>query len=72
MSFWFKYGIYEKKVAYYGYYLNDLKTIPSIDYYDEVWSKKKCSQLKLKRLGYSCKLLNEQSNEITKPSIRER
>ena len=28
--------------------------------------------LKLKRLGYSCKLLEAQSNEITKPSARER
>ena len=28
--------------------------------------------LKLKRLGYSYKLLEAQSNEITKPSARER
>ena len=67
-----QYGIYEKKVAYLGYSLNDLKTIPTIAYYDEVWAKKKCSQLKLKRLGYSCELLYAQSNETTEPSISER
>ena len=67
-----QYGIYEKKIPQYGYSYNDLKTIPMIAYYDEIWAKKKCSQLKLKRLGYSCKLLEAQSNEITKPSLRER
>jgi hypothetical protein len=67
-----QYGIYEKKIPQYGYSYDDLKTIPMIAYYDEIWAKKKCSQLKLKRLGYSCKLLEAQSNEITKPSLRER
>ena len=43
----------------------DLKSIPTIVYYDEIWAKKKCEKLNLKRLGYSCKLLNDQSDEIT-------
>ena len=42
-----------------------LKSIPTIVYYDEIWAKKKCEKLNLKRLGYSCKLLNDQSDEIT-------
>ena len=41
-------------------------------YYDEIWAKKKCEQLDLERLGYSCKLLNEQSDEITPPHIINR
>jgi len=34
--------------------------------------KKKCEQLDLERLGYSCKLLNEQSDEITPPHRADR
>ena len=36
-------------------------------FYDEIWVKKKCKDLKLDRLGYSCKNLENQSDEVTKP-----
>ena len=73
-----QYGVYEKRITprwgtiYRSFTYEDLKSIPTIAYYDEVWAKKKCEQLDLERLGYSCKLLNEQSDEITPPSRADR
>tara|TARA_B100001059_G_C17715939_1_gene517992 strand:+ start:1 stop:1095 length:1095 start_codon:yes stop_codon:yes gene_type:complete len=72
-----QYGIYEKKIPptsgkiYRSFKYEDLKSIPTIVYYDEIWAKKKCEKLDLKRLGYSCKLLNEQSDKITPPDRKE-
>ena len=72
-----QYGIYEKRIPpkygtiYRSFTYEDLKSIPTIAYYDEVWAKKKCEKLDLERLGYSCKLLNEQSDEITPPDRTE-
>ena len=56
---------------YRSFKYEDLKSIPTIVYYDEIWAKKKCEKLDLKRLGYSCKLLNEQSDKITPPDRKE-
>ena len=73
-----QYGVYEKRITprwgtiYRSFTYEDLKSIPTIAYYDEVWAKKKCEQLDLERLGYSCKLLNEQSDEITPPHRADR
>ena len=56
-----QYGIYERvgvKVNS-GLTLNDLRSIPSIVYHDEIWAKKECEQLDLERLGYSCSELNK-------------
>ena len=36
-------------------------------YLDEIWAKKKCKDLKLERLGYSCENLESQSDESTTP-----
>jgi len=47
--------------------LQQMKETPTVVYYDEVWAKKKCKDLNLDRLGYSCKNLESQSDEITKP-----
>lgn len=72
-----QYGIYEKRIPpkygtiYKNFTLEDLKSIPTIAYYDEVWAMKKCEKLDLERLGYSCKLLNDQSDEVTPPDRTE-
>ena len=44
--------------------LNDLRSIPSIVYHDEIWAKKECEQLDLERLGYSCSELKKQTHSI--------
>ena len=41
-------------------------------FYDEIWAKKKCKDLKLDRLGYSCKDLENQSDENTEPYMVNR
>ena len=62
-----QYGIYErvgvKKNS--DLTLNDLRSIPSIVYHDEIWAKKECEQLDLERLGYSCSELKKQTHSIT-------
>tara|TARA_Y100000590_G_scaffold396201_1_gene476712 strand:+ start:48 stop:1313 length:1266 start_codon:yes stop_codon:yes gene_type:complete len=44
-----------------------MKDTPTIMFYDEIWVKKKCKDLKLDRLGYSCENLENQSDENTTP-----
>ena len=36
-------------------------------FYDEIWAKKNCEDLKLERLGYSCENLESQSDNVTRP-----
>ena len=61
-----QYGIYEKAEIKEnsGLTLNDLRSIPSIIYHDEIWAKKECEQLDLERLGYSCSELKKQTHSI--------
>ena len=52
----FKFGIYTtSKMAYKLYF-------------DEIWIKRSCKNLKLGRLGYSCKKLNDQNGGV-KPFV---
>ena len=64
-------GIYQdKKAAVFqgkSATLQQMKDTPTIVFYDEIWAKKKCKDLKIKRLGYSCQNLEKQSDKITKP-----
>jgi len=62
-----QYGIYERVGVKEnsGLTLNDLRSIPSILYHDEIWAKKECEQLDLERLGYSCSELKKQTHSIT-------
>ena len=61
-------GIYQSKQARgKSATLKQMKDTPTIMFYDEIWVKKKCKDLKLDRLGYSCKNLENQSDEVTKP-----
>ena len=52
--------------------IKEMKANPTIAFYDEIWAKKKCKDLRLGRLGYSCEYLKSQSNEIIKPDYVER
>ena len=64
-------GIYQSKEAqtFKGKTgtLKEMKETPTIMFYDEIWAKKKCKDLKLERLGYSCENLENQSDDITRP-----
>ena len=61
-------GIYQSKQARgKSATLKQMKDTPTIMFYDEIWVKKKCKDLKLDRLGYSCENLENQSDEVTKP-----
>ena len=61
-------GIYQSKQARgKSATLKQMKDTPTVMFYDEIWVKKKCKDLKLDRLGYSCKNLENQSDEVTKP-----
>jgi len=44
-----------------------MKNTPTVMFYDEIWAKKKCKNLELERLGYSCENLERQSDDKTKP-----
>mgnify|MGYP001249533329 FL=1 len=59
-------GIYQSKEARVATE-QQMKDTPTIMFYDEIWAKKKCKDLKLDRLGYSCKDLETQSDENTAP-----
>ena len=59
-------GIYQSKEARVATE-QQMKDTPTIMFYDEIWAKKKCKDLKLDRLGYSCKDLENQSDENTAP-----
>ena len=58
-------GIYQSKEAktFKGKTpsLKEMKDTPTIMFYDEIWAKKKCQDLQLDRLGYSCENLESQS-----------
>ncbi len=61
-------GIYQSKQARgKSATLKQMKDTPTVMFYDEIWVKKKCKDLKLDRLGYSCENLENQSDEVTKP-----
>ena len=64
-------GIYQSKQprAFKGKAATEqqMKDTPTIMFYDEIWVKKKCKDLKLDRLGYSCENLENQSDENTAP-----
>lgn len=64
-------GIYQSKEAktFKGKTpsLQEMKDTPTIMFYDEIWAKKKCQDLQLNRLGYSCGNLERQSDDSTKP-----
>ena len=66
-----QFGIYQSKEAktFKGKTgtLQEMKDTPTIMFYDEIWAKKNCEELKLERLGYSCENLNGQSDDLTKP-----
>ena len=66
-----QFGIYQSKEAktFKGKTgtLQEMKDTPTIMFYDEIWAKKKCKDLKLERLGYSCENLESQSDDITRP-----
>ena len=44
-----------------------MKDTPTVMFYDEIWAKKKCKDLELERLGYSCENLESQSDDVTRP-----
>ena len=66
-----QFGIYQSKEAktFKGKTgtLQEMKDTPTIMFYDEIWAKKKCKDLQLDRLGYSCENLESQSDNSTKP-----
>ena len=66
-----QFGIYQSKEAktFKGKTgtLQQMKDTPTIMFYDEIWAKKKCEELKLERLGYSCENLEGQSDDLTRP-----
>jgi len=66
-----QFGIYQSKAAktFKGKTgtLQEMKDTPTIMFYDEIWAKKKCKDLQLDRLGYSCENLENQPDDITKP-----
>jgi hypothetical protein len=66
-----QFGIYQSKEAktFKGKTgtLQEMKDTPTIMFYDEIWAKKKCKDLLLDRLGYSCENLESQSDNSTKP-----
>ena len=64
-------GIYQSKEARVATE-QQMKDTPTIMFYDEIWAKKKCKDLKLDRLGYSCKDLENQSDENTAPYMVNR
>ena len=64
-------GIYQSKEARVATE-QQMKDTPTIMFYDEIWAKKKCKDLKLDRLGYSCKDLKNQSDENTAPYMVNR
>ena len=69
-------GIYQSKEAktFKGKTpsLKEMKDTPTIMFYDEIWAKKKCQDLQLDRLGYSCENLESQSDDSTKPYYVDR
>ena len=69
-------GIYQSKEAktFKGKTpsLQEMRDTPTIMFYDEIWAKKKCKDLLLNRLGYSCESLENQSDDITKPYYVDR
>ena len=69
-------GIYQSKEAktFKGKTpsLQEMKDTPTIMFYDEIWAKKKCKDLQLNRLGYSCENLENQSDDSTKPYYVDR
>jgi hypothetical protein len=64
-------GIYQSKEAktFKGKTpsLQEMRDTSTIMFYDEIWAKKKCQDLQLNRLGYSCENLERQSDDDTKP-----
>ena len=71
-----QFGIYGSKDVrrYMGLLPNekDVINIPRIAFYDEIWMKKSCEELKLERLGYSCQNLIGQDDNVTKPDYAAR
>lgn len=66
------YGVYEKiEESENRLPLDELRKIPSVHYYDEIWVKNKCEKLDLERLGYSCDKLLEQKGSITPKAVRK-
>ena len=66
------YGIYEKIQEEENHKTwDELRQLPSVHYYDEIWVKNKCKKLDLERLGYSCSALLDQTYSIVPKKVKE-